>query len=57
VDPYTAAEIQHLPRIVAFRNILIHAYATVDSRLVWGVVESDLALLRAQLDELTPDIS
>ncbi len=42
-DPALAAAIPELPRIVAFRNILIHGYATVDDRLVWGVVERDLA--------------
>jgi uncharacterized protein with HEPN domain len=25
-------------RIVAFRNILVHAYAQVDNRIVWGIV-------------------
>ena len=53
VDPHTAEAIRELPRVVAFRNILIHAYATGDSKLVWGVVESDLPMLRAQLDELS----
>ena len=42
-----AANIPDLPRIVAFRNVLIHGYASVDERLVWGVVESGLAPLLA----------
>jgi len=42
LDPDTAEKIPELPRIVAFRNILIHGYASVDDRLVWGVVESQL---------------
>ena len=42
VDPNMAEKIPDLPRIVAFRNILIHGYASVDDRLVWGVVESRL---------------
>ena len=33
VDPEAASHIPELPRIVAFRNILIHGYATVDGRL------------------------
>ena len=36
-------------------DILIHAYATVDDRIVWGVVEGDLPALRASLTELLPD--
>jgi len=42
LDPDVAEKIPELPRIVAFRNILIHGYASVDDRLVWGVVESQL---------------
>jgi len=42
LDPSIAEKIPELSRIVAFRNILIHGYASVDDRLVWGVVESRL---------------
>jgi uncharacterized protein with HEPN domain len=42
LDPDLAERIPELPRIVAFRNILIHGYASVDDRLVWGIVESSL---------------
>jgi uncharacterized protein with HEPN domain len=52
VDPATAATIADLPRIVAFRNVLIHGYASVDNRIVWGVIEGSLASLRAALDRL-----
>ena len=50
IDPALAATIPDLPRIVAFRNVLIHGYATVDDRLVWSVVRGNLAGLLAQLD-------
>ena len=53
-DPALAAAIPELPRVTAFRNVLVHGYATVDDRLVWGVVEADLAPLRATLDRLLP---
>ena len=33
VDPALAAGIRDLSRIIAFRNVLIHAYATVDAKL------------------------
>jgi uncharacterized protein with HEPN domain len=38
--------------VVAFRNILIHGYATVDNKLVWGVIETHLEPLRAKLGQL-----
>ena len=49
IDADTAAAVPELSRIVAFRNILIHGYATVDDRLVWGVVEGKLPALRTAL--------
>jgi uncharacterized protein with HEPN domain len=54
IGPETAAEIPELARIIAFRNILIHGYATVDDKLVWGIVETDLAPLRQTIDRLLP---
>jgi len=42
LDSNMVEKIPDLPRIVAFRNILIHGYASVDDRLVWGIVESRL---------------
>lgn len=52
VDPALAAGIPDLPRIIAFRNVLSHAYATVDARLVWGVVENDLPRLQTAITQL-----
>ena len=48
-DPETASSIPELPRVIAFRNILVHGYAIVDDRLVWGVVEGSLPSLRSLL--------
>ena len=51
-EPEVAASIPDHGKIIAFRNILIHGYATVDDRIVWGVIEIDLARLRAAVKEL-----
>lgn len=52
IAPEMAETIPELRRIVAFRNVLIHGYATVDDRLVWGVVEGKLPLLRDAVTRL-----
>lgn len=54
IAPDVAASISDLARIIAFRTILIHGYATVDNKLVWGVVEADLPKLRAALERPLP---
>jgi uncharacterized protein with HEPN domain len=41
-----------LPRIVAFRNILIHGYATVDDALVWQVLAERLPELQRAMREI-----
>ena len=50
--PDLAAGVPNLPRIVAFRNLLIHGYAAIDDRLVWEVATERTAPLLAILDEL-----
>jgi uncharacterized protein with HEPN domain len=41
VDPKLAAKVPHLPRVIAFRNILVHGYAAIDraKRLARGAGE------------------
>ncbi len=51
-DPETATQIPDLARIVAFRNILIHGYAGIDSSLVWSIVTEKLHGLITVLTEL-----
>jgi uncharacterized protein with HEPN domain len=52
LDAQTAAAIGDLPRVVGFRNVLIHGYATVDDRLVWGVIANHASSLRDALELL-----
>ena len=52
IDARVAQQIPEVARIVAFRNVLIHGYATVDNRLVWGVIEGSLRPLRDALAQL-----
>jgi len=56
LDTAMAARIPDLPKIVAFRNQLIHGYATVNVSTVWNVVQASLPALLSQtkalLDEL-----
>jgi uncharacterized protein with HEPN domain len=56
LDPNWSTTIPDLPRIVGFRNILIHGYASVDDALVWGVMDRNRPALRESLEKaLDPD--
>ena len=50
IDRATAEKIPELSRIVGFRNVLVHGYATIDNRIVWGIVEANIGPLLASLD-------
>lgn len=52
LDPALAGRIPDVPRIVAFRNILVHGYALVDHDQVWSAVQVRLPTLRAAVTEL-----
>lgn len=51
-DASVAAQIAELPRIVAFRNRIIHGYDSVDDATVWGVIEKHLPTLTSQAENL-----
>ena len=51
-DPSAAATITAYPRIIAFRNILIHRYSQVDHEIVWDITQSYLPNLISEVTTL-----
>jgi uncharacterized protein with HEPN domain len=55
LDPAMAAQLPDLPQIVAFRNQLIHGYATVNPSTVWTIAQNSLpdlfTVVQGLLDE------
>jgi uncharacterized protein with HEPN domain len=49
IDGTIAHQLPATPRIVAFRNILIHGYDVVDNHVVWDVIQNNLTPLHAQV--------
>jgi uncharacterized protein with HEPN domain len=56
LDPTLAAQFNEYQRIIAFRNVLIHAYAEVDDRIVWEVIERKLPALHDQTTILLDEV-
>jgi uncharacterized protein with HEPN domain len=50
--PEITERITDARRIVAFRNRLIHGYASVADEVVWGIVERNLTVLRNEVASL-----
>ena len=53
--PEVAETISDLPRVVAFRNLLVHGYAQIDDERVWAVVHENLPPLLSAIDRSMPD--
>jgi uncharacterized protein with HEPN domain len=56
LDPGLAGRVPDLPQVVAFRNLLIHGYASVDHRTVWRAIEEDLPRLRELVARLLAEL-
>ena len=56
IDADLAARIPELLRVVAFRNVLIHAYQEIDDAGVWRIVQADLAPLRERVARLLAEL-
>ena len=52
IDRAIGNSLPETPRIVAFRNILIHGYDVVDNLVVWDVVQQNLGPLYAHVTAL-----
>lgn len=50
--PEMEPDFPEAPRIISFRNRLIHGYASVSNPVVWGILESNLPVLMARVDEV-----
>lgn len=43
--------------IMAFRNVVIHAYWNISLERIWQIVENDLPALRPQLETIQSDLN
>lgn len=55
-DLETASRISDYPRIVAFRNVLIHGYDLVDDIHVWRIIVENLPTLRDEAEALLREV-
>ena len=51
-EPELAGRIGELPRIIGFRNRIIHGYDAIDHAAVWGVIQGHLPKLLAEVEAL-----
>lgn len=51
-DPPLAESIRDHAQIIAFRNVLIHGYDTIDDRRVWDAIEHSLPAMLREVEAL-----
>ncbi len=51
-EPTVAERITEWPKIIGFRNQLVHGYGMIKSDVTWGIVQKKLPVLRRELEEL-----
>ncbi len=51
-DPDTAQRVTDFQQIIAFRNILIHAYDVIDPARVWRNIDGSLPRLKREVEQL-----
>ena len=56
LDAPLAARIPELPQIVAFRNQLIHGYATVRAITIWNVAQGSLPALLVCVNSILEEL-
>ena len=52
IFPELSEHITDSKRIVSFRNRLIHGYSFVSNHIVWGILESNLDVLKEEVEVL-----
>ena len=52
IDPTLAERITDWQAIIGFRNVLIHGYSAIDHKKTWDIVQSELPVLRNELNQL-----
>ncbi len=57
VEPTLSESITDHRRIINFRHVMVHGYATIEPATVWGVVEGGLATLREEVETFLSDVN
>jgi uncharacterized protein with HEPN domain len=54
-EPMMASAVERQFEIIAFRNVLIHGYSSVDDEVVWDIIEKKLPVLRTEVRGMLGD--
>ena len=52
IDADISLSITNYRKIINFRNMLIHGYASVSNDIVWGIIDKELAILKKEVVQM-----
>jgi uncharacterized protein with HEPN domain len=38
--------------IIGLRNLIIHSYDSVEDEIIWGIIQKDIPILKAEIEQL-----
>ena len=38
--------------IIGLRNLIIHAYDSVEDEIIWGIIQKDIPILKTEIEQL-----
>ena len=56
IDPAIATRVPDIRNAIAFRNLLVHGYASIDDRIVWRTATEDLPRMREAIAALLAEL-
>ena len=56
LEPRFKDRIAETDKIIAFRNVVVHGYATIDQRRVWDLIELKLPALIGEVERLQEEL-
>ena len=51
-DEATVERISESPKIIGFRNQVVHGYAKIEDEITWRIVQTKLPILQRELEQL-----
>lgn len=52
LNPEIAISISGTRNIIGLRNLIIHAYDSIDNELFWGIIQKDIPVLKEEIRKL-----
>jgi len=50
--PDESTKISDIPNIISLRNLIIHSYDSVESELLWAIIQKDIPKLKQEIESI-----